>query len=273
MPGWLVKLRELHDEAFEFDWESHLAALNSRLRLTGQGELCSSVAGHPPVWFNGDVEMIVPGCWTLVISLNHQKGPPEGYPGPFSPQQYWDFWRRHNVVYGWLPFLSPLIHVVAPAMGDAVPEAAGEQRLYATDRMVFVELCPYASSRFTVAWRDVLLLSRTDPGFMRAAEVFKLLIEGAEPGLIIAHGNPCVWIMDDVHRHHLMWSEVEYVSAAREGKRLHHKQGLIRLNGGNTLPIIGLPFLGRARSHNGYAEYAQLGGMLRAFCESLSKRR
>src|SRR5690348_5845721 len=168
MSGWLAELRNLHNEAFGFDWNTHLTALNARLRLHGQGELCTSVPGHPPVWFTGDVEGLGPGTWTLVMSLNHQKGPPDGYGGPFSPQQYWDFWRRHNATYGWVPFLGPLVHVAALALGHDLPASVEEQRLYATERMVFVELCPYASSRFTIAWRDVLRLAQTDPGFTQA---------------------------------------------------------------------------------------------------------
>ena len=59
---------------------------------------------------------------------------------------------------------------------------------FATTKMIFVELCPYPSRRFTLS-ADVLSdLAQDDIGFQLAAQVRQVLIDSAEPALIMVNG-------------------------------------------------------------------------------------
>src|SRR4051794_18528744 len=121
---WRSRLRRIHDEAFNRDWDQHLLELNARLGLTGDDTLFPSVAGHPPVWFNGDVEVIEPGNWVLVLSLNYQLAGPDAYGSAFTPESFWQLWRSHNRQYWYARFFRPLVQVASLALGKSIPSEA-----------------------------------------------------------------------------------------------------------------------------------------------------
>ena len=264
---WLSSIRKLHDDSFNVDWERHLATLNERLRLAGVDRLQTAISHFPPSWFNGDIEALKPGKWVLVVSLNPQLGPPEGYVVDHSPDAYWQFWRMHNKTFPlWGPFFNPLVRVAAISLGEEPPSSAEGYQDVATNRMVFVELCPYASSHFTLSWEQVVELADTDLGFARAADFVRILLEEAEPAVVLVNGNPSMWAFEARHRDRLQWGEVRYESSFKPGKRLHHWQGLYRVDGERRVPAVGFPFLSKARTHNAVVEYEQLGTSI---CEFL----
>ena len=193
--AWLDRLRQVFDESFQVDWESDLASLNERLGLRAEGRFAVSIPGLPPFWFNGDVEGLAGAPWTLVISLNHQVGT---YLDPPTEENYWEFCRLHNQNHWYPRFFRPLVRVAATCLGETV--AADEEPEFTSRRMVFVELCPYASRRFNLATSRVEELTRSESGFQTAAQITAVLIDEARPHLLLVNGAspsrqlPCsVW--------------------------------------------------------------------------------
>ena len=52
-----------------------------------------------------------------------------------------------------------------------------------------MELCPYASTNFSLAVRVVVELTATDLGFQTAAEVTRVLLDRAKLGLVLVNGS------------------------------------------------------------------------------------
>ena len=262
---WLDQLRRTFDEAFGFDWEGHIATLNARFRLTGEDAFSVHVPGLPPVWFNSDVEAIEPGRWALVVSLNPHTPPPGFYGTHHTPDAYWTLWRTHNRDVFWYPtFYRPLVRVAAAAVGEAVPKERESD--FATTRMVFTEIIPYASERFALRPEVVAELARTDPGVRIAAGINRLLIEGARPAVVLVNGKPAIADFAAVYGRGLRWEEERYPSAHRPEKPLWHRQGTFD-PGGGPVPVAGFPFLRKPATHNANVEIDQLGRSIRAFIE------
>jgi len=261
--AWLNKLRRLHDDSFHVDWKLHLSGLNEQLHLSGDERLQTAIDDFPPSWFNGDLEAIEPGRWALVISLNPQLGRPEGYDVVETPDAYWRFWRTFNSDYGlwlWGPFFNPLVRVASKALGEELP--ANFQK-FATNRMIFTEVCPYASRSFSLAPNDVARLAESDIGFIISAGFTRILLEQAEPGIVLVNGNPSTGLFDERRKARLDWEEVQYQAAGQ--RNLHHRQGWYTGPTGSPIAMVGFPFLGRPNSHNGNADYEQLGMRIRDF--------
>jgi len=255
---WLEELRRLHDSALSVDWKECVDALNQRPSLGGQERFQLSFENLPPLWFNGDVESLTPGHWTLVVSLNHQLDPNP----PHSATELWDRARFHNRVHWYPRFFSPLVRVACAALDESVPEDESE---YATTRMVFVELCPYASRQFSLSPEQVAELAATDPGFEVAAKVRQLLLQEAEPALVLVNGSRSVESFESVAKDQLDgWRELVYASVDSEKRRLRQWHGLLLTSAGK-IPVVGFPFLRTVRSHNSYTEIRQLGELARVF--------
>jgi len=255
---WQADLKDLFSESMTQDWQQSVNALNELLGLRDDAALRLTFPDLPPIWFNGDVEALEPGRWTLVVSLNHQLGT---YPVNPSRSTYWDFCRTHNRKYWYGRFFAPLVTVASIALGDEM--ALGEEPEYATSRMVFVELCPYASRTFSLSSGVVADLVETDPGFQTAHRVIELLIGGAEPGLVLLNGNATIASFEAIYGKRLgLWATSTYDSASGTGRKLWHRQGYLESSGQRT-PIAGFPFLRKPRTHNSNDELLQLGRILR----------
>ena len=126
--------------------------------------------------------------------------------------------------------------------------------------MVFVELCPYASPRY----RLQLLLPqlRDDVGFQISADVLSLLLDRAQPALVLVNGGDAVGAFVERAGPRLVWEERHYESSSSSRtKRLHHWQGWYS-SGTYRIPVGGFPFLRTPGSHNSNAELGQLGQQL-----------
>ena len=265
--GWQTDLRRLYDLALKADWESHLCALNARYALHGRDRLSTTDTNLPPAWFNGDLEAIEPGRWVLVVSLNPGKPAPGAYGDALRRDNGWDFWRRHNEGKWWYSqFFRPLVHVAARALGEEVPRH--EEPRFATERMVFVELCPYASRQFRLAPGIIEELSRRDPGFAIAQEFRRILIDRAHPAMVLVNGVPAMQDVELLDSGRLQWHEARYLSRGGRfrgtPKQLWHKQGFYAVPE-RSVPAIGFPFLRKAATHNSNAELQQLAEAIHAF--------
>jgi len=201
-----------------------------------------------------------------VISLNPQNGPPGGYGERFTPADYWNLWRRHNWDHWYPKFFGPLTEVAGLALDGTTPATEDDQKELATNRMVFVELCPYASSEFSVEWDQLLELCHTDLGFFVAERFNATLLNEAQPGVVLINGNSSRSVFEERHKDRLNgWIKRRYVSEAAPQKQLHHWEGTYRTTAGTDLPVVGFPFLSTARGFNGHVECQQLGRKIRDF--------
>ena len=263
--AWSDRLRQIFDESFQVDWESHLASLNESLGLGPESRFAVSIPGLPPFWFNGDVEGLVDAPWTLVVSLNHQVGT---YRDPPTEESYWEFCRLHNQKHWYPRFFRPLVRVAATCLGETV--AADEEPEFASRRMVFVELCPYASQGFSLPTPVVEELARSETGFQTAAQITAILIDEARPHLLLVNGASALANFHALYGPRLAeWDKRAYASAS-SGRKLWHEQGILRGPAGD-LPVIGFPFLKKPRTHNSNVEIDQLGTAGREFVRSVSQ--
>ena len=263
--AWLDRLRQIFDESFRVDWESRLASLNEGLGLGPESRLAVSIPDLPPFWFNGDVEGLADAPWTLVVSLNHQRGE---YPNPPTAGNYWEFCRLHNQNHWYPRFFRPLVRVAATCLGETV--AADEEPEFASRRMVFVELCPYASRRFNLPTPVVEELVGSESGFQIAAQITAILIDEARPHLLLVNGASALANFHALYRPRLVeWDRRAYASAS-SGRKLWHEQGILR-GSAHDLPVIGFPFLRTPRTHNSYVEIDQLGTAGREFVRCVSQ--
>jgi hypothetical protein len=212
----------------------------------------------PPSWFNGDVEVLEPNRWTLVVSLNPQLAEEKYAP---AASELWRFWRTHNRKFWYWRFFRPLVQLASQVLGEAT--APADEPEYATTRMVFVELCPYASRSFQLTAEQVTELERTDPGFQTAAKFRDILIEKGQPALILLNGAATLATFEAIYHDRLDdWHELAYRSPDSENRNLWHWQGFLRQTSGR-IPVVGFPFLRTRRSHNSNAEIQRLGAMAR----------
>jgi hypothetical protein len=263
---WLQTIRDLNEQHFSFDWWAQAAALNERFQLKGGDALRTNAPGLPPMWFNGDIEAIQPGRWVLVVSLNHNYSDAEEdlrwyVDQRFDSHLWWDYMRTHNRDWWYSTFFGPLVRLAAGAIGEEV--TAGQESEFATTRIVFLELCPYSSHTFSLPWETIEELSRTDPGFGTEATIRKLLIEDAEPALVLVNGKSAIWDFERIHEAELMWTAQRYPSVDNASKPLWHKYGSYLTPSGRAVPAAGFPFLRKRATHNSYAEITQLAERIR----------
>lgn len=261
---WLDGIRELHDASFSVDWASHLAELNARLDLSGDDRF-GLPAGLPPSWFVGDIEVLVPRRWVLVLSLNQARRDEDDdwhLAQNYTPQTYWDHWRWLNRDW-WEPrFYRPLVRLAAASLGV---EVGREQEAdFATSQMVFAELCPYPSRRWGIAADALAGLANDDPGFKTATRVRELLMAEAKPSLVLLNGVAALDSVRSIVGDRIRLVRHEYQSQSRPEKNLWHEEGHYSV-GEHSVPVLGFPFLRKPHTHNSYVEIDQLGVASRAF--------
>lgn len=263
MDRWKQTIRDLHDEAWEYDWETHLAQLNARLGLTGP-DVFGLPPGLPPSWVVGDLDPPHPGDWVLVISLNQaRREEDEGWhlDQGYTSQSYWDHWRYLNRNW-WEPrFYRPLVRLAATALGLQVDRETEAE--FATTRTIFVELCPYPSRRFALDGPTVKELMAEDAGFRTASTIRRLLIEEGAPVVIMLNGVTVVREFGNFLDAPVSLAERRYPSPTRAGT-LRHWEGVYP-SPHRPVPMVGFPFLRKPSTHNSYAEIEFLGQRIRRF--------
>ena len=263
---WIRQLRELHDQSFSVKWADHLENLNRELGLTGPYELSTPARACPPSWFVGDVEALEPGRWVLVISLNqkrHNAG--EG----FTPKSYWDHWRCLHRKHWYKRFYRPRVRPAATALGVQItPEQEPE---FATNRVIFIEMCPYPSDKSRFSGKDFIGLTMEDPGFQEAAHVRRILIEQASPALVMVNGVPAIEALEHLDRDRLTLDERRtYQSATTPAKRLWHREGHLT-TGESSVPVIAFPFRS-PKAHYSYRDIDRLGKRARVLVSENSRQ-
>ena len=258
---WRAALRRIFDENFEYDWSAHLAVLNQRYRFEGDRSLSGTAAGMPPVWFNGNIDAIETGGWVLVISLNPSLAREGEHDHVREREKWWRLWLEFNRDHWYPTFFRPIVRLAVAAIGEPVPEV--EYPDFATDRMIFVELCPYASHEFSIKDEVLDELVQDDRGFRVAKEVTSILVRDARPALILVNGASAMDHFERRHAHDLRWTMRSYASPDRKDVMLRHREG--HHTGTTEIPVLGFPFLRTPRSHNTTAELADLARRARAF--------
>jgi hypothetical protein len=246
--AWVDSLRRIHEDSFNIDWSKEVEEVNLLLQTTDTFN--TSLPGLPPIWFQGDVEAITPGNWTLVISLNHQRCDEVAPP----PGEYWDWCRGHLRTSPNTHFFTPLVKVASTALAHEFPDQGIWE--YAATRMIFIELCPFASTDFSLDAKAVVTLRKTIA--MKTAATFReILLHAACPALVLVNGIRAVESFTDDYESQLeAWVQVAYASPDHHEKKLRHWQGV--LSSDIRIPVVGFPFLRTPKSHNSHAEIDHL---------------
>jgi hypothetical protein len=211
---WYQEIREIHDRHFHDPWQERVDAINQRYLLSRHHMLFAPDSGVLVPWFNGNIEAVEPGRWILVISLNHYVDPVEREASgrdtgaQYTSATYWDQRRAFNMNHWYRDFFGPLARVAATALGDELTKE--QEAAFATNRMIFVEICPYGSQKFSLSWQAVEELLATDLGFQRAAEVNRLLIEQGRPALVMVNGLRSIDMFEHLYADALTWQQIRY---------------------------------------------------------------
>jgi hypothetical protein len=268
---WYREIRGIHDGHFHDPWEARADAINQHLGLLPVHALRTPGEGVPPPWFIGDVDAVSPGRWALTISLNHQARPDahetlDHFAGaPITPASYWDYCREFNIRHCYRPFFGPLANVAAAGLEEQLTRC--DACVFATNRMIFAEICPYGSNRFSLGWPAIEELLRSDLGFQLASRVNHLLVTSGQSGLVMVNGTKAITMFEHLYAGGINWRVLRYDSVdlprdGRKRKRLWHRYGSLHLEG-RIVPVVGFPFLRTPRTHNSAAELEQLGGYVR----------
>jgi hypothetical protein len=264
---WYQGIRDIHDRHFDDPWQERADAINDRYCLSGPHRLLTHGPDIPLPWFIGDIEAVIPRGWVLAVSLNHQVNPDAAYyrkrlgePHP-TADGYWDYCRLFNRDFCYRPFFGPVAGVAAAGLGKSLTK--DQECDFATNQMIFTEICPYGSNEFQFGWRQIEELLKEDRGFQLAQEVNRQLIEFGQPALIMVNGVTAVETFERIQGDDLSWGKVAYEAPGaplpgKNRKRLWHRCGTLR-SGTRSVPTVGFPFLRKPRTHNSNAEIALLG--------------
>ena len=263
--SWVRELRTLHDENFDYPWNEHIGALNAAMGLEGRHAFGLAAPTLAPSWLVGDVEAVEPGRWVLVVSLNQaRREEDEAWHTAqnYTRQSYWDHWRFLNRNSWQSRFYRPLVRLASRAMGAETPAEAEPE--FATTRMIFVELSPYPSREFALSADAIRRLTSVDRGYRLATRVRETLIERGQPALVVLNGLGTIEAFAQVHSDRARFDEWRhYPSVHNASRTLRHREG--RYDAGASLvPLLGMPFLRKAGTHNANTEIDQLGDMARA---------
>ena len=275
MTPWYQPIRDTHNRYFrgpdpQTTWQEHLAALNGRYASQlGGRHLMNNAPSLPPPWFIGDIERVRDNPWVLIISINPKIDATdtdrmqEYLDRAFTPDTYWDECRLFQETRHWNQgFVSAFARLAAMGLGEDPPTGERALRRFATDRILFVEACPYASDGSPLDEKLTVLLSHTDPGFKIAADVRRQLIERGRPRFFLVNGIPAGKALESTDRGRIHVERQGYVSV--DGNRRWHTIGRSATPSGDV-PFVGFPFLRRSNTHNSLTERDELGKRIAAY--------
>jgi len=248
-PEWYAAIRQIHQRGFEEDWQRHVDQLNTQFRLAGKSRLMLPHLTLPPPWFNGDIERLPPNRWVLVVSLNPHIDPNDTSLDryAFSPQAWWDFWRGYNLGDRWKgAFFPRLTRLAAACLGESLPTKESIKR-FASERILFVEFCPYASERFTIGnWSAAKYVADNDKlGFTAAREIRQAIFDRGQPALVLCNGKFATY---DVKDHQCGHMERVRITALDDERLSMSIWSAFFSSAGRTFPVVGFNQLGRRGS-------------------------
>lgn len=190
---WYQPIRDEFDRSFDDPWDARLAQFNNRPYVkTMKTRFLLPRPGLPPAWFNGNIPALQAGEWVLVVSINPYIDPEELplYHDDGSPEAWWNHWctfNQHPANWGKSHFFPEMVQLAAEACGEPLPSDLHD---FATNRMLFVEFCPYASQGFKgsdwLRWKEV---AARDTGFDTARRIRQLLFDYGQPKLVLCNGK------------------------------------------------------------------------------------
>lgn len=192
--AWWESVKALDDWAHALDWPTHLEKLNELRGLGDDRRLKLSIEGWPPAWFTGNIEALRPRNWVLAVSLNPASPSPDHY-GDYESSNSWDFWRNHNRDSNhwnnrtkFFPRLAELARTALPA-----PASDFDNETIASDYMLFLEFCPYASQSYPFDKWDKLGgaqgVADSDVGFAINRQIRQIAFLHGQPLLALVQGG------------------------------------------------------------------------------------
>lgn len=138
---------------------------------------------------------------------------------------------------------------------------------FATSRMCFIEICPYASGAFGAEHAELIGQLEGDTGFKLNSRFREEIVGNGQPAVILANGNRVVEDFEKVDGQ-VSWTSKRYASEDEQVALLRWSPGTYQLPSGSNVPIVGFPFLNKAKSANSHGEYGQLGRKIERFLDT-----
>ncbi len=191
---WWRSVKALDTWSHTYDWKTHLETVNQKFRLSGERELVLSVKGWPPAWFTGNIEALRPREWVLVVSLNPARPSPQHYAGRTGDDS-WAFWCEHNLDSSFWNKSTKFFPRLAELARRALPRYAStlDDESIASDHMLFLEFCPYASTKYPFEVWDraygAKSLADSDIGFAINRQIRHLAFHHGQPLIALIQGG------------------------------------------------------------------------------------
>jgi hypothetical protein len=279
-----VLIRTRLDESFygpslDTSWAKHIDSLNLRLhpkkslseipirkRLMTPTGSEDGPGALPPEWFVGDFEVIEPNKWVLVLSLNPRIDSAdiatmEKYRAQkITPLRWREYLQRFNLGPDRYPrFTRPLAQLALYGMDEIEDDYA----MFATERMVFMELCPYSSHDFQLGSHEVEKLSMTDPGFITVAWMRDLLIAERMPRFILVNGAGAVDALNALGADRPDWERKTFPSLFSTNPDNTAKELWIQIGAFKSVPIVGFCQLNSRNGHQALPDRKRLKNLVR----------
>lgn len=240
---WWYPIKSLDEWSHKIDWEQHLIAINERFKLDECHQFKLSISGWPPAWFTGNIETLRPKEWILVVSLNPAMPSPSHYKG-VDRENSWRFWCEHNRDSSrWdnkTKFFPRLVNIARLALPQHIAELNDET--IASDHMLFLEFCPYASASYPFKrWGGqggALQLAHGDIGFALNRQIRHIAFLEGKPLLAIVQGEHA---RNDVRD--LQCPRISNAISNVEGIPFKISTGFFEGYGHARVPIVSFPFL------------------------------
>jgi hypothetical protein len=221
----------------------------------------------PPEWFVGDFEVIEPNKWVLVLSLNPRidstdKATMEAYrANSFTPPLWREYLQRFNLGPDRYPrFTRPLAKLALYGMDEIEDDYA----IFATERMVFMELCSYSSHDFQLTSLEVEQLSKTDLGFITVAWMRDLLIAERMPRFILVNGAGAVDALNALGADGPDWERKTFHSLFSKNPDNFAKKLWIQIGAFKSIPIVGFCQLNSRNGHQARPDRQRLNELVKA---------
>ncbi len=241
---WYDQIRTIVDTSSQEDWLSRLNQFNNRPPVKKAGTTFSLPKdGHPPPWFNGDITALNPGEWVLVVMDNPDADMIStlDLDDDETPDAWWNHWRTFNAEHAdWTekPVYPWLVETAAATFGIAIDGNSVEGHQFATNRMLFVDFCPYASSKWpTIEWeRDMKPIANRDPGISRARQIRQLIFDHGQPKCVLCFGRYATYDVkgEQFKEHHMSRKSIGWKG---------QQSGVVHLYAGTYKPVNGEQFL------------------------------
>lgn len=251
--SWYGPIRRLHFGHFDDPWNVRLEAVNRFVQPHMKRPLYLHGDRLAPPWFNGNIEALEPMKWVLVVSLNPHINPRDRryHLRDFTAQEWWDHWRSFNrSPSNWSgQFFPRLVNLAARSLGEEAPTLPEAVHRFATERMLFIEFCPYASAGFAgMSWPRWQEVAREDIGFQLKRDVRQIAFDHGQPSLVLCNGQMAAYDVKTQQFDVDNMYDLELALPDHPERTMRVFSSVYRPKVGDPFPVLGFNQLGRRGS-------------------------